>query len=551
MTRLSVVMLTFASVAGAAPPEVKLLYPAGGQRGTKVEVTCQGEFPWPVQVFAPGLDVVTTETAGSLEVTIPPDLAADRVWFRFYNQEGASDLVPFLIGNLPEVTATEPNNSPAQAQAVPARTTINGRLEVMEDVDCYSVQLTAGQTLVAAVDAHLRLGSPMDAILQIVSPDGFILAENHDDVGFDPLATLRVPKTGVYIVRLASFSANKATNIRFFGNKEMVYRLTVTDGPYVRNAMPAAISPHDTPLIGALGWNLPPAVALAIHRTGTRKLAELEEFEASAQIRMPPESHVATMFAPDVAGNGRVRVTPHTVVNHMDRADTTEPYPLTLPVAVTGRLNTPHQIDAYDLSLNKGDAVVITIESNRIDSLLDPLVTITDPAGVPIPSAAHAAVPQHDCMITFTATANGHHRLTVRDPYRMDSDRRYYRLSAWHDEADFDGSVDTNRIVLAAGKSLELPIKINRHGRPDKPIGPITLRALGLPEGLTAAEVVSAPSGDTATSVKLVLVSSGPPFSGPIRVQGTADTPCRIERHVRTPERLGAAFETIWTTVTP
>jgi epoxyqueuosine reductase len=40
--------------------------------------------------------------------------------------------------------------------------------------------------LVAAVEANTALGSPMDAMLQVVSPRGFVLAENNDDIHLDP-----------------------------------------------------------------------------------------------------------------------------------------------------------------------------------------------------------------------------------------------------------------------------------------------------------------------------------------------------------------------------
>jgi len=104
--------------ASSAPPTLKHLFPAGGQRGAKVVTKCTGEFSWPAKVWAPGVDVVSGEEEGKLEVSIPQDLAADRVWIRLYNEEGISTAVPFLIGNLQEVDELEPNNSPGDAQVL-------------------------------------------------------------------------------------------------------------------------------------------------------------------------------------------------------------------------------------------------------------------------------------------------------------------------------------------------------------------------------------------------------------------------------------------------
>ena len=115
--------------AAAAPPTLSHLFPAGGQRGTKVAVTCSGSFTWPVSVWAPGVEVAVGMESGKLEVSIPADLAADRIWLRLYNPEGASALAPFLIGSLPEIAEVEPNNAPRAAQPIATPgVTINGEI---------------------------------------------------------------------------------------------------------------------------------------------------------------------------------------------------------------------------------------------------------------------------------------------------------------------------------------------------------------------------------------------------------------------------------------
>ena len=109
-----VVML--AGIASAAPPTLSRLQPPGGQRGSKVALTCVGSFGWPVKVWAPGVEVTVAKDSGKLELAIPADLAADRIWLRLHNAEGASAAVPFLVGSLPEISEQEPNNAPSQAQ---------------------------------------------------------------------------------------------------------------------------------------------------------------------------------------------------------------------------------------------------------------------------------------------------------------------------------------------------------------------------------------------------------------------------------------------------
>src|SRR6266511_1417792 len=121
MRRASLIVLgvlLIASAASAAPPTLTHLFPAGGQRGSKVVVTCKGSFTWPIKAWAPGLEVVPGKERGKLEVAIPADLAADRVWIRLHNAEGVSAPAPFLIGNLKEIHEQEPNDRPKAAQVI-------------------------------------------------------------------------------------------------------------------------------------------------------------------------------------------------------------------------------------------------------------------------------------------------------------------------------------------------------------------------------------------------------------------------------------------------
>ncbi|MDP7274357.1 MAG: hypothetical protein QF363_02675, partial [Planctomycetaceae bacterium] len=100
----------------AAAPTLTRLFPAGGQRGTTVKVECTGKFKWPVKIWAPGVKVVALKDSGQIQVTIPADLAADRVWIRLYDAEGASPALPFLLSNLAEFLEKEPNNRLGKAQ---------------------------------------------------------------------------------------------------------------------------------------------------------------------------------------------------------------------------------------------------------------------------------------------------------------------------------------------------------------------------------------------------------------------------------------------------
>jgi len=372
---LSVVgaMLLLAT-ADAAPPTLSHLFPAGGQRGTKVVVTCTGNLaPWPVSVNAPGVDVVPSQEAGKLEVSIPADLATDRVWIRLFNAEGATAAVPFMIGGLPEVRDAEPNNTLRNAQAI-AETgvIINGVLEGA-DVDGFAVAMTAGQTLVADLDANTELGSPMDAILQVASSDGTVLAENHDDVELDPRLAFTAKKAGTYIVRLFAFSSMPDTTIAFHGGANYIYRLTLTTGPYMSHAVPLSVAQDNPGTVEVFGWNLPPGTRLPV---APLAVAELESL---ADLRNSPAARLGFVFAPNIASSARVRLAPHAALPGLAVSDANNPPVLTPPIAVTGRLQLPRQTDLFRVPLKKGQRVVIAAEGRNVESPLQVVLRLSDP----------------------------------------------------------------------------------------------------------------------------------------------------------------------------
>ena len=527
----------------AAPPTLSHLLPAGGQRGTKVLVTASGSFTWPVKVWSPGVEAIAVPDSGKLEITIPPDLAADRVWLRLYSAEGATIATPFLIGSLPELMEQEPNNAPKSAQKVTATgCTLNGVLE-SGDVDSFSCELQAGQTLVAAVDAYARLGSPMDAVLQIVSPAGVVLAENHDDLQLDPRLAFTARKSGVYIVRLFAFSATPDTSVSFHGGANYVYRLTLTTGPYITHAAELAVPQAQPGAVDVRGWNIPAATKLPVTQFAPGRLAEGHEFEAFGDLRPPSEARIGLVYGAGFAGGARLRIVPRaTTEPHDPRGEIVLPP----PTCVTGRLQTPRQSDAYRMPLKKGQTVVIVVESQSLGLPLDPVLQLSDAEGK-IAAEVDDTGATRDALIVHTAAHDGDYRITVRDQFRQATERGYYRLTVRLEEPDFELSAAADAVVVGPEKPGELAIKIVRRGVAPATVGPIRFEVAGLPPGVTVPTVISEPTGTTTTEVKLVFTATGPAYSGPMRIVGNATQ--LQDRGVRTPPKLGVSLETIWLTV--
>ena len=548
-------LAAFASTpALAAAPVLSHLFPAGGQRGTKVAVTATGTFTWPVQVQAPGVEVTVGADSGKLEITIPADLPTDRVWIRLTNAEGVSAPYPFLINTLPEVNETEPNNRLGEAGKLPeGPVLVNGVLSGAE-VDCFAVPLKKGQTLVAHCEANTQLGSPIDAMLQLVTPQGTVVAENNDEQHLDPRVVFTAPADGVYVARLFAFPSTPGTNIAYAGGANCVYRLTLTTGPFLAHAVPLAAEralaekPETRPQVAVVGWNLPAELKLPVLPLGGEALAAYPEFDPIDELRNSGESRIGLVWQAGIAGSARVRLLGFAPVAGLAGGPVEQPAAVPFPACVTGQFSTPRQRLAYTVPLKKGEPILLSCESRSLNLLVDPLVKLIDPTGATVMELDDSGS-QHDLSFAHTPAHDGDYKVIVRDRYDQAGPGCAFRLTVRPERPDLELTLATDAIALELGKPLELPVKLARRGGPGAAIAGVSVSVMGLPAHVTCAAVVSEPTGPTAGEVKLSLTSEGGAFQGPIRVVGTAVEPAGVVRTARTPAKLGATGEVVWLTV--
>ena len=105
------------------------------------------------------------------------------------------------------IAESEPNGSVQTADSVALGDRATGVVNPAGDADTWFVDLAAGQFFSADVDAF-EAGSPLDATLLLIAPDGATqLAFNDDFDGFDSRLSYRVPATGRYYVVIRAFGA--------------------------------------------------------------------------------------------------------------------------------------------------------------------------------------------------------------------------------------------------------------------------------------------------------------------------------------------------------
>ena len=255
----SLALLAILDSALAAPPVASFLYPAGGQRGTKVPVRVGGLFVHDSCNFSldgPGVTASPTlkkidriwfegpvlampesqqaedypvDLLGSIAVDATAALGARKG--HLWTSQGVATGPVFVVGDLPEVVEHEIDGDPIPEKLAAVPVTANGRIFPREDTDLWEVKLKRGQTL-SALATTTGIRSPLRAKLEILDSEGTILAEAspRTAIGFDSSAKFTAPADGVYRVRIS--------DARGLGGPAFVYRLTLTTDPIAESVFP-------------------------------------------------------------------------------------------------------------------------------------------------------------------------------------------------------------------------------------------------------------------------------------------------------------------------
>ncbi|HVR73874.1 MAG TPA: pre-peptidase [Planctomycetota bacterium] len=535
-------LLAFALAALAGPPNVVSLDPPGARRGTTVEVTVRGKLDsWPVEVLVEGagiegggVEASAAAEKGKLSIKVLDDAAPGVRWIRIHDASGSASPRPFVVGTILEAMEKEPNDSREEAgEVVQMPLTLNGRLARTGDVDSFALQLEAGQTLVGALDAHGNLGAPLDGVLQVTSSDGFVLASNNDDRGLDPLVVFTARTSGIHVVRVFGFPAEPGSAIALAGGDAYVYRLTLTTGGFADHAYPLLVSRSRPGIVGIVGWNVPESariLAVDVRSAGTSSdfvtlhhpllantvLVHLEPSEVEVQVEVEP--------------NGRER-----------------PQELSLPAAITGRMDALGDADVFRLPARKGAPLRVSLFTPGRGYPFEPILEVSSSGK--IHEGARGGALQRRPEVSFTPTEDGECLVEVRDLHLGGGMRHVYALRAAAIEPDFELSVADTTFSLQPGTPLEVAVKVRRMDGFEEEI---EIAASGLPGTVETPPATSPPTGDAAKLVKLKLSAEAgaPSFSGPFRISGASRGTRSLSRAARAPlPGEGASTEQLWLTV--
>ncbi len=529
-----------ANLAAAADgPKVQRALPMGCQIGRTTEITLTGTFPsWPIQVWtdASDLTIRPLEASGKLSVTVNENATAGLRHYRIFDANGASSLIPLYVDSCGDLIEAEPNDHHRKAQSVPTLpTAVHGVLEKSGDVDTFKFSLKQGQTLVAALDGQ-RLGSPMDADLQLLNSTGIILSQQFDHRGLDPELKFVVPSDGDYLVRVLAFPDTPNSTIAYAGGERFVYRLLLTVGPFVQFTVPAGLTTQRDNAIELFGVNLAPSTVVTLPAATDGPQAKSFPGMLGA-VSLPVTS--GELFFDTELNDGQ----PTEASAKDSKEKATAPklsQTITVPCIVTGRISQPGDKDTFTFSSKKDQRWKLRVEAREFGSPLDAVLTIKNADGKQLATNDDTG-DNRDPNLSWTAPSDGDFVLMLHDMYRQGSEKHWYRLSIEPEKADFSLATTADLFVGKVNQPLEIPVTVQRT------LDLATDIAVGLEPELAGSrfEVVSKKGDDSAKSVKLAIKSSEP-YSGPIRIVGRSDNlPLQYARPAKHPSQW------LWITITP
>ncbi len=515
------ILLCSGVAAVANEPVASYIFPAGAQRGTKCEVRVGGLFLYDgcgFDVPSPGVRATAPlkrvpniwfegpvvplpdsqlaedypqDYATSLEIAADAPLGTS--YWRLSTAEGATATRRFVVGDLPEIVETEIDGEPLPV-AVTLPVTINGRIFPREDVDVWSFTARTGQIIWAEVCAQ-RVGSPLDARLEITDTHGKRLAEALGNPSREASLSFTAPADGTYHVRIH--------DINFGGLQTYVYRLTLSSGPHVATVFPLGGRRGETTRFELSGAGVPSEpVAVALPNAATASLGH--RFEVGGQLTNSVELELDDL--PEV-------------LEHEANDDAGHAEAVALPAIVNGRIGKPGDADYFAIAVSKGQTYEFDLRAGRLGSPLDPVLIVSDADGKEVVRNDDLAAGNTDSQCLATAAADG--RWTVRIEDRLPSRGSAafaYRLRMEPARSDFRLVFASDALNLVRGKEARLRIDIEGAAPLDSPID---LQWEGLPAGVTAS-----PAQIPAKAKQVEIVFKTPDktsvTTGRLTVRGTA-----------------------------
>ena len=214
--------------------------------------------------------------------------------------------------------------------------------------------------------------------------------------------------------------------------------------------------------------------------------------------------------------------------------------PLPRDVAISGRSDRDGDFDFYKLSAKKGERILIECTAQRLDSNLEPILSIHDADGRLLQECRDTF--RHDSLLDFTAPSDGDYWVRVCDLTYVGNAEHFYQLRA-HQSPHLDfvfppaAMPGTKAAVRLFGRNLPegKPSKVMINGQPleelevtiDVPNGPIRDGRIDEHQFKRLGVLVTAPSAATDGFTYRLKTKTGE--SNPLFI-GFATAPVSVEK---------------------
>ncbi|QNN21929.1 hypothetical protein HED60_06475 [Planctomycetales bacterium ZRK34] len=460
-----------------------------------------------------------------LEVTIAPDAEPGAREIRMITARGLSNPMPFYVGQLPE-TSREPmktaafqvlgkeyaalRHRPAEEEEVKITLpcTMNGQIASGEK-NRYRFTAKKGQRLVIDTLARQLVPYVADAVpgwfqpvLSLADAEGNEIAYG-DDFRFkpDPVIQFEAPADGEYVLTI--------TDALFRGREDWVYRMTISEQPFVSSIFPLGRPADQAPAVEADGWHLD-----------------------KARLKLPPKDAAPGVYMIHAERNGKISNAVPFAVDALPEIVEAEPnndpakaQKMKLPVIINGRIDQPDDWDVYTVQGKAGQTIVAEVNARRLDSPLDSIVKVTDAQGKVLAFNDDFEDPgtglnthHADSYVMFKLPADGVYHVHIGDTARHGGSAYAYRLRLSEPRPDFALRVVPSSVSMRPkGTGTAVVYAIYKDGFN----APITLSLNNPPKGFSAKPVTL---GAGKEKVGFKVYTTRKPGEGPIDlvIQGEA-----------------------------
>lgn len=495
-----------ATYAQLPQPKLDWLFPPGGQRGTKVEISVGGadlDDGRLILFSHAGLTARPQRTAtdefypeGQLvpqrfTLEIASDVPPGFYEAQLVGRHGASTARLVHITDDAEVLDSGSNHTIDQAQATAPGSIVSGRTDA-ENIDYYAVELAPGDVLVGEIWAQ-RIDSQADVWLEVCRADGSPLHVELRTQRRDPIVEFTAAEAGQYFVRVQ--------DVTFRGGEAFFYRLGLTKRSAESSAAPAS--------------------------------------DADLRVAAHPREVDGAPLA--------------SAVSERQPNDTpAEAQPLEVAGEVIGQFFPAADVDWFEFRVGEATELVVEAVSQRAGLPTDPLLTVSrvvpDAAatvkleqvaeaddGESRPSIPGCNAATDDPYLRLKAEKDIIYRVMIRDQNSISraDPANLYRLIVRRPQPGFrllaapaspwsaNAAIPLRApLALRAGGTLAIPVVAVRT---DGFVGDIVLAAEELPAGVSS-ESVTIRSGKTDAMLVLSADATVTDWAGPIRIVGQAGT---------------------------